>query len=94
MCGINAYIYTEVKGEEMAARKTKNQTERTKDLIRSGQLLKVLMNHALSDSGDTMTASQVQAAKILLAKTNPDLKAVEVKAETDNTVRITWGDDK
>lgn len=87
-------IYTEVKGEEMAARKTKNQTERTKDLIRSGQLLKVLMNHALSDSGDTMTASQVQAAKILLAKTNPDLKAVEVKAETDNTVRITWGDEK
>ena len=78
----------------MAARKTKNQTERTKDLIRSGQLLKVLMNHALSDSGDKMTASQVQAAKILLAKTNPDLRAVEVKAETDNTVRITWGDDK
>jgi hypothetical protein len=45
------------------------------DSIKTTLVLKKLHNHVLIEP--CMDASQVQAARILLAKTLPDLKAVE-----------------
>tara|TARA_R110002050_G_scaffold294042_1_gene451369 strand:+ start:522 stop:794 length:273 start_codon:yes stop_codon:yes gene_type:complete len=52
------------------------QTDDTRKKIQATQLIKRLTTHALSDT-ELMTASQVNAAKILLGKTLPDLKALE-----------------
>jgi hypothetical protein len=48
-----------------------------RERIKSGQLLKRLQEHALAPD-DLMTANQIKAAEILLRKTIPDLKHVEV----------------
>ena len=62
----------------MAKRKNTTHAQKTREKIQSSQLINRLINHALSDE-DIMSPSQVNAAKILIAKTLPDLKAVEVE---------------
>ncbi len=71
----------------MAARKNKPlHDDRTKERIRASQLLNRLNLHA---NGEVeMTPSQVQAAKIVIGKIVPDLKAVELSGGTDNTHRL------
>lgn len=49
-------------------------------------LIKRLNNHALGLS--EMTQTQIAAAKILLGKTIPDLKAVEVSGDPDKPLAI------
>jgi hypothetical protein len=51
-------------------------------------LLKRLNDHALGQGSVEMTRSQIDAAKILLAKTVPDLKQVELSGNPDNPVVV------
>jgi len=50
-------------------------------------IIKRMVEHTLSDH-DVMTTSQVNAAKILLAKVLPDMKAIEHEVETEYTVQL------
>lgn len=55
----------------MAARLNTRQAESVKTHIQTTQLVKRLQEHALEDK--EMTRSQIDAARILLKKTLPDL---------------------
>ena len=70
----------------MAARTRRiaNDTN-TRAKIQATQLIKRLTDHALSDD-DIMSQSQVNAAKVLLGKILPDLKATELSTGGDNKV--------
>ena len=75
----------------MSKRDNVSQTQRTRDKIKSTYLVKALMEHALNNS--PMSQTQIAAAKILLSKTVPDLKQVEVEQNIDASINITWGDE-
>ena len=61
----------------MAARKNKiTHDEKTKELIRASQLLNRLNSHA--NGTVEMSTTQIQAAKIVIGKRIPDLKAIEI----------------
>lgn len=64
--------------------------ENTRKKIKAGMLIKKLTDHVVSDV--EMTATQVNAAKILLGKVLPDLKAMDIIAdiEHDGEIHITW----
>lgn len=70
--------------------------DKTKKLIRASQLLNVLTSHANGER--EMTASQVQAAKIVIGKVIPDLKAIEHSGNADAPIQIAhtfaWGEPK
>lgn len=71
----------------MAARTNKPlHDEKTKRLIQASQLLNRLISHANGEI--EMTQSQVNAAKIVIGKAIPDLKAVELTGEGGGPVRI------
>jgi hypothetical protein len=55
----------------------------TRAKIQATQLINRLTNHALSDE-DIMSQSQVNAAKVLLGKILPDLKATELSTSGDD----------
>jgi len=61
----------------MAARKQLWHPEDVKKKIQTSQLINRLTSHALSDT-PIMDASQVNAARVLLNKVLPDVKAVEI----------------
>ena len=65
----------------MATRNNLRQTQKTRDNIRGSQLVNTLQNHVLEDK--ELSATQIQAAKILLAKILPDVKQVEHSGEID-----------
>ncbi len=68
----------------MAGRKPGyRHNEETRAKIQSSALIKRLMDHITSDE-PIMDASQVNAAKALLNKVLPDLKAVEHTGQGDN----------
>lgn len=71
----------------MAARTRKPQhDDKTKRLIQASQMLNRLISHA---NGEVeMTSSQVQAAKIVLGKYIPDLKAVELTGQGGGPVQV------
>ena len=75
----------------MAANNRISIDENTRKKIKAGMLIKRLTDHALSDE-DMMSTSQVNAAKILLGKTLPDLSNVDIQAgvELDGKLEITW----
>jgi predicted solute-binding protein len=56
-----------------------NHDTKTKRLIAAGQLLNHLIKHANGDC--EMTSTQVNAAKIVIDKSIPTLKSVEVTGE-------------
>jgi hypothetical protein len=58
----------------------KIHADKTREKIKVTQIVNRLNNHVLADD-DIMTPSQVNAARILLAKAIPDLQAVQ----QDNT---------
>ena len=60
----------------MAVRKKRFHDQRTKDLCRARQLLNSLTKFANGKS--TMKSAQVLAAKVVIGKSIPDLKSVEV----------------
>lgn len=71
----------------MAARVNKiNHDDKTKRLISASQLLNRLISHANGEVD--MTSSQVNAAKIVIGKSIPDLKAVELTGEGGGAVVI------
>lgn len=71
----------------MAARVNKiNHEEKTKNLIRASQLLNRL--NMFANGEVEMTPAQVQAAKIVIGKEIPDLKALEVSGDEDSPVRL------
>jgi hypothetical protein len=66
----------------MAARKEKiNHDDKTKRLIRASQLLNRLNQFAIGEI--EMTQAQVNAARIVIGKVVPDLKAIEVRGNED-----------
>lgn len=60
----------------MATRKQLWHPDEVKQRIKVSQLINRLTDHALSDTA-IMDASQVNAARVLLNKVLPDVKAVE-----------------
>lgn len=60
--------------------------------IRSAALLNALAEHAFGQR--KMEATQVQAARILLAKVLPDISAVQISGDRDNPVNarmsVSW----
>lgn len=71
----------------MAARKEKiTHDDKTKHLIRASQLLNRLNSHAVGEV--EMTPTQIQAAKIVIGKVIPDLKAIEHSGNAEKPVMI------
>lgn len=70
----------------MAAPLTKRQRTGHIDNIQTSKLINKLEDHVLNES--EMSTSQVNAARILLAKTLPDQKATEHKGDMDVTVLL------
>ena len=58
----------------------------TRDKIQAAQLINRLEKHCFADE-PLMDASQVNAAKALLNKVLPDLKAIEHKGDEDSPIR-------
>ena len=74
----------------MAARKEKiNHDEKTKALIRASQLLNRLNSFANGEID--LSNAQVNAAKIVIGKCIPDLKAVEVTGDPDKPIEMRFG---
>lgn len=71
----------------MAARKQLWHPDAVREKIKTSQLINRLTDHALSDE-PIMDASQVNAARALLGKVLPDLKATEVTGENGGPVQI------
>ena len=62
--------------------------EETRMKIQAQQLINRLQKHVDSDEGPLLDNSQVNAAKALLNKVLPDLKAVEVSGNEDNPLTV------
>lgn len=71
----------------MAARIRKGVAERTRDKIRTTQLVKRMQKHALGElpEGQEMSQSQILAAKTLLDRTLPVVKEVQGSVEHNHT---------
>lgn len=71
----------------MAARKNKTtHDDKTKRLIQASQLLNRLYSHA---NGEVeMSQSQVNAAKVVIGKAIPDLKAMELTGQDGGPVQF------
>jgi hypothetical protein len=79
----------------MAARTNKPyHDDKTKRLIQASQLLNRLISHANGEI--EMTQSQVNAAKVVIGKSIPDLKAIELSGDPDAPVSlsVTWQEPK
>lgn len=72
----------------MAARKNLKHNDNTKGEIKASQLLNRLYSHANGEC--ELTPSQIQAAKIFIAKYKADLKAIEVSGGED-PVKLEFG---
>ena len=70
----------------MAARNDPIPKEKTKKLIQATQLLNRLNSFAIGEI--EMTQAQVNAAKIVIGKVIPDLKAIEHRGSEENPVVI------
>lgn len=69
----------------MAVRNNLSQTQRTRDKIKGSQLINALTKHVLEKK--EMSATQVQAAKILLSKVVPDVKSIEVTGKDGENIK-------
>lgn len=59
--------------------------------IQAGQLIKILMDHADGTEEKELSASRLQAIKILLNKSLPDLQSVQLTGDADNPVQMDLG---
>lgn len=72
----------------MAARTLRpRHSDEIRAKIQASQLINVLTNHVLK--GTEMSTTQVQAARVLLAKAVPDLKALEHTGPGGSELRYT-----
>lgn len=65
----------------MAARKNPKNRDSSNKLASATQLLNRLISHANGDI--ELTATQINAAKIVIGKYIPDLKAIEISGNSD-----------
>lgn len=70
----------------MAARKEPRNRDSSNKLIAATQLLNRLIKHANDEI--EMTQSQINAAKIVIGKYIPDLKAIEVSGNQDKPIKF------
>jgi hypothetical protein len=70
----------------MAARITTRQADKVKSAIQTGLIVKRLQEHMLGDL--QLTRSQIDAAKILLGKTMPDLAKTTLTGEEGGPIQI------
>ena len=70
----------------MAARLNPKHDAKTREKIKTSQLVNRLMQHA--NGKNKMTVTQIRAAEILLRKTLPDLSAVTMDGDLDVTQKI------
>ena len=71
----------------MAARTNKTtHDDKTKRLIQASQLLNRLTQHGNGEI--EMTQSQVNAARIVIAKSIPDLKAMEITGQGGGPIQV------
>jgi hypothetical protein len=63
----------------MAIRNKLTHDQKTRERIQTSQIVNRLEKHVFGEN--EMTATQVNAAKILLSKTIPDLKQIEASIE-------------
>jgi hypothetical protein len=71
----------------MGVRLQKRHSDEVRTKIQASQLVNALQNRALSKN--KMDAVAVQAARILLAKVIPDMKAIEHSGEVEHKVNAT-----
>jgi len=71
----------------MAARKQLWHPDEVRAKIQASQLINRLTDHALSEV-PIMDASQVNAAKILLAKAVPDMSSVQLSGDQNAPLRV------
>lgn len=62
--------------------------EEARGKIKTTQLINRLQNH--TDGKVEMSPTQVQAARILLGKSLPDLQAISLAGHLDGTMTIKW----
>jgi flagellar biosynthesis/type III secretory pathway M-ring protein FliF/YscJ len=74
----------------MAARKQLFHPDEVKAKIKTSQLINRLQQNALSTK-ETLTRGQIDSIKTLLAKTVPDLKAIELSGNVNHKVKVTYG---
>ena len=70
----------------MASRLNTRQSEMTKNHIQTTQLVKRLQEHALGDL--ELGQSQIRAIEVLLKKTLPDIKSIELTGDPNNPIDI------
>lgn len=76
----------------MAARKNPKNRDSSNKLTSASQLLNRLISHANGEL--ELTNTQIQAAKIVIGKYIPDLKAIEHTGEIEVKHKvIKWADD-
>jgi hypothetical protein len=73
----------------MATRKQLFHPDEVKQKIKTSQLINRLQQNALSKK-ETLTRGQIDSIKSLLAKTVPDLRAVELTGEGGGPVAVTF----
>ena len=61
----------------MATREDTVHTKRVRERIQTSQLITRLESNALGTLDNPMTSEQIQSARIVLAKSMPDLKAID-----------------
>jgi len=72
----------------MAVRKNLSQAAKTREKIQTSQLINRLEDHILNDL--ELSGTQIKAIEILLKKTMPDLKQVEVTGDVEKPITIKW----
>jgi hypothetical protein len=72
----------------MAARKSLSHDEKTREKIQTSQLINRLTDHAFAKL--ELTPTQVKAIEILLKKTLPDLKQLEVTGTIATVTHEQW----
>jgi len=72
----------------MAARLRASHQEEVRTKIQASQLINVLQNHELDESGKELSTSRLKAIEILLRKSVPDLTAVTHSGDEDNPLRV------
>lgn len=69
----------------MATRKNLSHDQRTREKIRTSQLVNRLESSVFGDV--ELTREQLKAIEILLKKSLPDLSSVQITGDADNPVR-------
>lgn len=84
--GWGFFISRPKDGECMAIRKKLTHDDKTREKIKTSQLLNRLQNHAFGKN--KMTTTQIRAAEVCLKKTLPDLQSMTVGGPGGNAIAL------